>query len=426
LSFSSFPVNPHRMSAPPIIALQLTARAPGAIAVILLAAPSGADALVGIPPDPPDALVGIPRLLQRIARSPRAVTLPVGGLTKTALRSPEGTVLDDALVVRTAEDRWELHLHGGTAVVDGVLAALRQAGVRILPPEDAPELLAPGLEGELQLALPHAVTETALRLLLAQPRAWRDFATHWQGFLQQPRAAENLWQLHSAAQWLLYRSRSLRHLLEPARVAIIGPPNAGKSTLANALLGRPVSITSATAGTTRDWVDAHAIFATPSASDSTPVQAPVILVDTAGVRDTHDALEQTSIARTHHQAAAADVVILLFDATREPSPRDLSLLEAYRDRPLVPAANKIDALPGPLPPAYASLRALPLSAKTHQNLDALMTAVLAQLDLHSVGNECFAFTSRQRMKLIELSTCDNSAACAALLDQLSGAMLLTP
>jgi tRNA modification GTPase len=392
------------MPSSPVIAIPLTAPAPGAIGVILLAAPGAG------------TLAGVLDLLQNIARSPRAATLPVGGLAKTAILSPEGAVLDDALIVRTAEDRWELHLHGGTAVVDAVRAALRRAGVRILPPEDAPELLAPGLEGELQLALPKAVTETGLRLLLAQPRAWHGFIAYWEEFLKRPGAMENLWQLHSAAQWVLHRSRLLSRLLDPARVAIIGPPNAGKSTLANTLLGRPVSITSATAGTTRDWVDSHAIFAAAAGGMSS--QIPVILVDTAGVRDTPDALEQTSIARTHHQAAAADVVILLFDATREPSPQDLSLLEAYRDRPLVLAANKIDAIAGPLPRAHAALHALPLSAKTRQNLDPLMAAVLAQLDLHAVGHECFAFTSCQRTTLSELSTCDNAAICGALLEKL--------
>jgi tRNA modification GTPase len=393
------------MPSSPVIAMQLTARVPGAIAVILLAAPRGDDATVG-------------RLFQQIARSPRAAALPVGGLTKSAILAPGGEILDDALIVRTAQDRWELHLHGGTTVVETVLSALRQAGVQVVPPQQAPELLAPGLEGEMLLALSKAVTDTALRLLLAQPRLWHDFVAHWQAFLRRPDAAEKLWQLHSAAQWLLQRSRTLQRLLDPARVAIIGPPNAGKSTLANALLGRPVSITSAIAGTTRDWVDAHAIFAAPPAADSVPVQAPVILVDTAGVRDTHDALEQTSIARSHDQAASADVAILLLDATREPSPHDLSLLETYHVRPLVLAVNKIDALTGPLPPAYANWNALPLSAKMRQNLDTLMGAVLAQLDLRSAGSECFAFTPDQRAKLAELATCDDVAACNSLLEMM--------
>jgi tRNA modification GTPase len=391
------------MAKPHADAVRLTADSPGAIGVILLAGSGAAHVLRGLAP------------------SLRTERVEVGAFAKTILRSGDGTALDDALVVHTGEDRWELHVHGGTAVVEGVLEELRLAGTRIIPSAEAGHLLGSGIAGEVQLALPRAATETALRLLLAQPSAWKTWASHWLHWLARQPAGAPLWELYSAAQWLLQRSAALCRVFEPARIAIVGAPNVGKSSLANSLLGRPVSITSANAGTTRDWVDAQAIFVAqpPVGAYGKPVHVPVFLVDTAGLRETPDALERASIARTHRQAAEADLIILLFDATRLPTSDELALLDAYADRGLILVANKMDAVSGPLSAAYSDLRPLPISAKTHQGLDALMTAALAQLDLLAIGEECFAFSSRRGELLWELALCNDAAACASVLEQLA-------
>src|ERR1700690_3488570 len=100
-------------------AVRLTADSPGAIGVILLA---GGDA---------------EQALRIVAPAIRTERLGVGAFAKTILKSSDGTALDDALVVHTDEKRWELHVHGGTAVVEGVLEALRAAGARIIPPAES-------------------------------------------------------------------------------------------------------------------------------------------------------------------------------------------------------------------------------------------------------------------------------------------------
>ena len=191
-------------------------------------------------------------------------------------------------------------------------------------------------------------------------------------------------------------------------MAIVGPPNAGKSTLANALLGRPVSITSEQAGTTRDWVDVRAIFAAPNAGGGPDVQVPVILIDTAGIRETPDPLEQASIARTHRQAAAADVVIYLIDGASNAS--DEAALAPLAHRPMVLGCNKCDLPAGKIPVGPGG-RPSPysISAKSHLGLDVLMTAVIEQLDLGVVESEPFAFTARQDEGLTELSLCNDPA-----------------
>src|SRR6185503_2714425 len=97
-------------------------------------------------------------------------------------------------------------------------------------------------------------------------------------------------------------------MLHPPRVAIVGEANVGKSTLANQLFAQERSITADLPGTTRDWVGEVANV------DGLPVT----LVDTPGVRETADEVEREAIARSGEQVAAADLILLVLDATRLP------------------------------------------------------------------------------------------------------------
>ena len=358
----------------------LTPRGPGAIAVLELQGLAARE------------------ILGKLA--PGTIPTPADAVRRARF-AHRGSPIDDGLIIATAEDVFELHLHGGPAVVAAMCEALVDLGCPVTVEPPAPATL----EDEVAAVLPRALTETGVRLLANQPaalRAWRDRVF--------PLAESGSWKLASHIQWLLQRSAALERLLAPARVAIIGPPNAGKSTLANALLGRPMAITSDIPGTTRDWVDATTTFVLETARGR--VDAPITLVDTAGIRPTPDPIERESIRRTHDQLHTADVAIVVFDVS---TPIDMTLLAALpAGLPTVIALNKTDLAPPPTTPV--SMPAIAVSALGHQNLAALMAAVLEQLDLVEIrDDEPFAFTPRIRDLLDRASLALTAAEARDLL-----------
>lgn len=290
---------------------------PAAIALIRLSGPRASDALV--------ALGGRLPL-------PRQASV-------AALRHPRtGELLDTGLVLHfpapasaTGEDVAELHIHGGRSVVAAVLAALET--IEGLRPAAAGEFTrrafdngridlteAEGL-ADLLLAETQSQRRAALALaggsLTRQVEDWQrqvlalgaaveaalDFADEDDVAVELPAGwHEELAALADALSAALARPPAER-LRDGIRVVIAGPPNAGKSTLLNALAGREAAITSAIAGTTRDLVEA------PTAIAGTPF----LLIDTAGLRASNDEVEAIGVARAEASIAAADLILWLGD-----------------------------------------------------------------------------------------------------------------
>ena len=281
-----------------------------------------------------------------------------------ALRRPgDGEVLDRALVLwmpapasATGEDVVELHLHGGAALVAGVLNALADLpGLRQARPG---EFTRRGLLND-RLTLPEA--EALADLIDAETEAQRQQAQrqmdgaleHWASqqreallaalataeagidFADEPdvagdfasEACRGATLLLAAVRDALQSAAVSTRVREGAVVVLAGPPNAGKSTLLNALARRDVAIVSPVAGTTRDAIEVRLDLGGHL----------VTVVDTAGLQATLDPVEQEGVARARMRARTADLVLWLSEAGH-PAPPD----PAFTGLPLWRVATKTD------------------------------------------------------------------------------------
>ncbi len=268
------------------------------------------------------------------------IAAPLGNprsLVFRRLRDPQtGEVLDEGMAVWfpgpktfTGEDQAELHIHGGLAVRTGVLKALAAvSGCRPAEPGEFTrraflngrmdlsqvEGLADLIDSETERQRKQALGQLGGRLR-EQMEIWRDGLLSAQALLE---AALDFADEGDVPQTLEAEARGIVANLLPAMdaaltdrrgerlrdgltVVLAGPPNAGKSTLLNALTKRDVAIVSPVAGTTRDIIEVHCDLA----------GLPVTLVDTAGLRDSTDPIEQEGVLRARARAAAADVVLWL-------------------------------------------------------------------------------------------------------------------
>jgi len=215
-----------------------------------------------------------------------------------------------------AEPTVEIHCHGGMQVVRMLTDLLVEAGCSTTADANDTHSFAERA-GRL---LPYAKTLRTAGILLDQANG--AFDREIEKLKRQPDEVQRNQLLNLAALG--------RHLVEPWRVAVIGAPNAGKSSLMNALAGFQRSVVAPIPGTTRDVVTLSLAF------DGWLMQ----LADTAGLREAGDDLERDGIARAHQQMAMADVCLWVIDATE--SPPDRPMAEC-----VIPVLNKID-----LPPAF--------------------------------------------------------------------------
>jgi tRNA modification GTPase len=289
-------------------------------------------------------------------------------------------VLDDAVVVLGPGGAWaDVNLHGGTWVVRSFLELARRNGFAVveanrLPLPDAAADADSVLEAEVLSHLPMARTELGVRVLLGQQAAWERLKAQ-----RDPEA------LHREFERLA-SDATLRHLLHPPRVAIVGAANVGKSTLANCLFGQARSITADVPGTTRDWV-----------GDVANLNGlPVTLVDTPGWRATEDAIERTAIERSKPEIELAGLVLLVLDVTRPLEPEQRPLIEQFPGARIV--INKCD---GPRAWEDSTIEALCTVATSGEGVPRVMARIVAHFcGVAPLPDRAYCWTERQQ-RLVE-------------------------
>jgi tRNA modification GTPase len=254
----------------------------------------------------------------------------------------------------------ELHLHGGRAVAAAMLDALgKMPGLRVAEPgeftrraflngkldlteaEGVADLIAAETSAQRRQALRQASGATAKiyedwrhRLLKAQARLEAEIDFPEEGLPEDLRrqATDDIARLAAEIAASLEDNRGGEVLRSGFEVAILGPPNAGKSSLMNALARREVAITAAGAGTTRDVIEVALDLG----------GYPVVLADTAGLRESSNEVEEEGVRRARERAAHADLKLVVLDATR---PGEAQALAPLIGSGTLVAANKMDLQP---------------------------------------------------------------------------------
>ncbi|RPH40890.1 MAG: tRNA uridine-5-carboxymethylaminomethyl(34) synthesis GTPase MnmE [Burkholderiales bacterium] len=377
------------------------------------------------------------------ALTPRVATL-------LPFRAADGGALDTGLALHfpaphsyTGEDVLELQGHGGPVVMQLLLERVLDAGrgIGLRPAEPGEFTRRAFLNDKLDLAQAEAVADLidastaqaarsasrslsgtfsrAVHALVDQlielrmlVEATLDFPEEEIDFLERSDARGRLARVRAALDALLAEARQGALLREGLHVVLAGAPNVGKSSLLNALAGAEVAIVTPVAGTTRDRI----------------VQAlqidgvPLVVVDTAGLRETGDEVERIGIERTWEELGRADVILHLgvADGSQAPSADgaplgDIAARRALaadldadiaarlpRDKPILRVWNKVD-LAGL--PARATDDAVWLSARDGQGIDLLRAALLRLAGWHGAGEGTFIARERHLQALREARDC---------------------
>lgn len=379
------------MSSGTIYALA-SGRPPAAIAIVRVSGPSAHDAALRLA-----GALPVPR--QAALRS---------------FRGSDGALIDQGLLLRfdgpassTGEDLVEFHIHGGRAVADAILSALGSIeGLRLAEPgEFTRRAFENGridlTEAEGLADLIEAETESQRKAALALAEGGlRSRIDQWQQRLlalsaraevaidyveeddapADPSLARDCASLASDLAAWLERPRA-EPLKDGVRVVVAGPPNVGKSSLINAIAGSDRAIVTPIPGTTRDHIEV------PLALEGVPL----LLTDTAGLRESADPVERIGVERAERLVTAADILLWLGDPDRAP------------EHPgLIRAHSRCD-LEGRAAPPPGSVK---VSAVTGEGLPQLMKAIVDQARQLLPAEDAIALNRRQAAEL--------GKACAAI------------
>lgn len=316
----------------------------------------------------------------------------------------EGNVLDEVLASKmmapntyTREDIVEINCHGGMVSVRKILEVLLQAGARLAEPGEFTKRAF--LNGRLDLSQAEAVidvinakTDKSLRMsvkqlegglskkirqirsglveILAYIEAGIDYPEYDIEELTSEAMESSIQTLKREIDRLIASSQSGKMIREGIKTAIIGRPNVGKSSLLNTLLGEERAIVTEYEGTTRDTIEEYI-----------SIQGiPLKIIDTAGIRETENIIEQMGINKTKEILGESDFVLLLLDGQKDLQPEDLTLLEMTRGKNGIVIINKVEK--------DKVLNKASVKSKTH--MDVVEISILEQQGIHELKDLIYA------------------------------------
>ena len=380
------------------------------ISAIATANGIGSIAIIRISGD--NALQIAKKLSKKQDFSPRYATL-------STLYDSQNALIDESIIIYfkapysfTAEDVVEIQCHGGYIVAQSILKATLDAGARLATAgefskraffngridlseaeaiaqlieaksEDAAKILARQMKGSLKEYIENIRDE--IIHILAYSEVSIDYAEEDlpQDLIDQIEARLN--KLESSLESTLMASKSREGLMQGFKVAIIGKPNVGKSSLLNSLLNYNRAIVSDIAGTTRDTIE-----------EQVRVGSHLIrIVDTAGIRESSDEIERIGIERSLEAIEDSDIVIVLFDGSRVMDAEDkqiLSLIERdAEDKEILFVKNKID-----LEPLFQMKeREFDLELNSKESVAPLIDALKSIMDKNNISDEIMLISQRQ-------------------------------
>lgn len=318
----------------------------------------------------------------------------------------------------TAEDTLEINCHGGVVVVNKVLETVLKYGAR--PAEPGEFTKRAFLNGRIDLSQAEAVidvinakNEYALANSISQLRGSVSdkiveirekilgFVAYIEAALDDPEhmdlegygeeISEPLAEIKQGMKKLLDSADNGRVLQEGIRTVILGKPNAGKSSFLNMLMGEERAIVTDIEGTTRDTLEEHVLLDGISLN----------LVDTAGIRDTEDKVEQIGVEKARTMAEQADLIIYVVDSSRELDENDRQIMEIMRDKKKIILYNKCDLNPVILPEELQEMTKAPvikISAKHGEGME-LFEEKLKEMFFEgkiSVNDEVYLTNARQK------------------------------
>lgn len=385
------------------------------------------DTIVAIATPPGRGGIGVVRLSGPAAAAiARALTGRIGfeprHATLATVASVDGVPIDQAVITcfpaphsYTGDEVVELSAHGSPVVLDAIVRAAAAQGARLANPGEF--TFRAYLNGRIDLVQAEAIGElidavtprqarvafdqlegtlttrlremdTALLDLIAPLEASLDFPDEGYHFIAPADTARALLATRASLEALLADAARGKVIREGLTVAIVGRPNAGKSSLFNRLAGAARAIVTDVPGTTRDLLTERVDVG----------GVPFTIIDTAGLRaSAGDAIEEEGISRARQAAEASDLLVVVLDRSRVLADDDRALLEESSSRPRVIVASKSD-----LAPAWDAhaVGALDVSSLTDEGLDDLRAA-LADAAGAGVPRDRAAMANMRQAALLE-------------------------